>query len=62
MFVSRETFILPFSSLLYLFIRTKRTLMSLGDTPGIRDACARVTGLIAVSFCRASVERPWMSL
>ena len=28
----------------------------LGDTPGIRLACASVSGLIAVSFCRASVD------
>ena len=40
----------------YLPIRMRRTLMSLGDTPGIRLACARVSGSIRISFCLPSVE------
>ena len=35
---------------------TKSTLMSLGETPGMRLACAKVSGSILVSFWRASVE------
>ena len=31
--------------------------MSEGETPGMRDAWARVSGSIFVSFWRASVER-----
>lgn len=31
--------------------------MSEGETPGMREAWARVSGLIFVSFWRASVER-----
>lgn len=41
----------------HLFISTRRTLMSEGDTPGMREAWARVSGSIFVSFWRASVER-----
>lgn len=36
--------------------RIKSTLMSLGDTPGILLACAKVSGSIFLSFCRPSVE------
>lgn len=35
---------------------TSITLMSLGDTPGMRLACASVTGSMLCSFCRASVD------
>lgn len=45
---------------LYLPISTSNTLMSEGDTPGMRDACAKVSGSILISFCRASVERDLM--
>jgi len=31
--------------------------MSFGETPGILLACAMVSGLILVSFCRASVDK-----
>ena len=41
----------------YLPINTSRTFISLGDIPGIRLACARVSGSIFLSFWRASVER-----
>ena len=44
----------------YLPISTSNTLMSEGDTPGMRDACAKVSGSILISFCRASVERDLM--
>ena len=30
--------------------------MSLGETPGMRPAWANVSGSMAVSYCRASVE------
>ena len=46
----------------HLCIKTSRTLMSLGDTPGMRLACARVSGFMAVSFCLPSVEISFMSL
>ena len=46
----------------HLCIKTSRTLMSLGDTPGMRLACARVSGFMAVSFCLPSVEISLMSL
>ena len=36
--------------------RTSRTLMSLGEIPGMRLAWANVSGSIFISFCRASVE------
>src|SRR5690606_23566337 len=36
---------------------TKRTLMSDGFTPEIRDACEMVTGWMACNFSRASKER-----
>ncbi len=49
-FVSRGT--LP-----YRPQSTSSTLMSLGDTPGIRLAWAIVSGSIFTSFWRASVER-----
>lgn len=41
---------------LYLFISTSNTLISLGETPGIREACANVSGLMRANFCRPSVE------
>ena len=40
----------------YLPINTNSTLISLGDTPLIRDACDIVTGRIAFSFSLASKE------
>ena len=40
----------------YRFMSTSIMFMSLGDTPGIRLACASVSGSIFSSFCRASVE------
>lgn len=36
--------------------------MSAGETPGIRDACPMVDGLIRVSFCRASIESAFNEL
>lgn len=40
----------------YLPNKIKSTLISLGDTPGILLACAKVSGSIFSSFCRPSVE------
>ena len=37
-------------------INTSMMLMSEGETPGIREACANVTGWMACSFWRASME------
>lgn len=34
----------------YLPSRTSRALMSAGETPGMREACARVSGFLAESF------------
>lgn len=45
----------PFAD--YLPMRTSNTLMSLGLTPGMRLACASVSGCIRSNFCRHSVER-----
>lgn len=45
----------PFAD--YLPMRTSSTLMSLGLTPGMRLACASVSGCIRSNFCRHSVER-----
>ena len=41
-------------------MRTNKTLMSFGLTPGIRLASPIVFGLILVSFCLASVDNDWM--
>ena len=48
--------------LLYRPKRISKTEMSLGDTPGILLAWAMVSGLIFVSFCRASVDSDCISL
>jgi hypothetical protein len=40
---------------------TNKTLMSLGETPLIRDACDSVCGWISVSFCLASVDMDWIA-
>ena len=40
----------------YLPMSTSMALMSLGETPGMRLACASVSGSIRCSFCRASIE------
>lgn len=45
------------TTLFYLPMKTKSTLMSEGDTPLIREAWEIVTGRIAFSFSRASNER-----
>lgn len=39
---------------------TSRTAMAAGVTPGMRDACPRVSGRTRVSFCLISVESPGM--
>ena len=44
--------------MVYLPMSTSITLMSDGEMPGIRDACARVSGFIFTSYCRASVDSP----
>ncbi len=59
--VSRETllFLYKCGRLSLVFYRpksTRSTLMSLGDTPGMRLACAKVSGFIADNFCLPSVE------
>ena len=45
----------------YRPISTSITLMSLGEMPGMRLACAIVSGSIVSSFCRASVESCFIS-
>ena len=40
----------------YLPNKTSRMFMSLGDMPGIREACAMVSGSIFESFWRASMD------
>lgn len=45
----------------YLPSNTSITLISLGDTPGIRLACAKVSGSMRSSFWRPSVEISWSS-
>ena len=59
--VSRETllFLCRYGRRSLAFYRpksTRSTLISLGDTPGMRLACAKVSGFIADNFCLPSVE------
>ena len=42
--------------LIYLPIITSKMFTSLGETPGIRLACAMVSGSVLISFWRASVD------
>ena len=42
------------------FIATISTAMSAGDTPDMRDACPRLSGLISESFWRASIRNALM--
>ena len=46
----------------YLPRSTSRMFISLGEMPGIRLACAIVSGSIFVSFCLASVDKDWIEL
>lgn len=44
------------------FIATIRTAISAGETPDIRDACPRLSGLISESFCLASMRSALIAL
>ena len=44
------------------YCKTNNILMSLGEMPGMRPACAKVSGSIRFNFWRASVERAWILL
>ena len=46
----------PLTTKFHLPMSTSMALMSLGDTPGMRLACASVSGLMRSSFCRASMD------
>lgn len=41
----------------YLLSKTRRTEISEGETPEIREACPIVRGFILDNFCLASEER-----
>ena len=51
----RENVCSTWNNGVYLPKKISRTLMSAGDTPGIRDACPMVVGQIFDNFWRASI-------